>query len=468
MNCYPCFGAHFGLFASTARICASKGLSWVCVCLFCLLSANAHAQILYGNTYGGNLVKINAATCEICVIGTLQGAGGNLNDIVVLPDGNILGMAGGGGSGLYLYEPCNSGPIWGSLVRTLGGVLAPNGLVYLSTLDPNIGLSVFDPATNTVTFLGPWPSGVGVQEMFYENGILYGVGFNPGPPLSSFVVQINTSDPSQSVIVVQNASFNILGGGMTNGVYNTNIISLKTLSQYNLATNTFETLCDYTDPVLYPYLNQGIRGLTDLPPGVEEIPCLCQATDAGTIDDWLQTLCVPDGAIVLHHGDEVLDCNDLLQYILFTNLNDTLGSIVMVSNTPNFPYDPNIIQLGVTYYMAAIAGNILGGNVDLDDPCLDISNTAQVIWSGPPAVTFSAADPNLCIGGCVTVNVVLVGVPPFSLSGILISNGVNIGTFSQNYDAHTGTLTVCAPPGTPFGSLQVQATALTDAACTCN
>ncbi|MBK9338134.1 MAG: hypothetical protein IPM98_16950 [Lewinellaceae bacterium] len=439
--------------------------------LFCIalgfFSPTLRAQILYGITYGGNLVRIDPNTCEICPIGTLQGAGGNLNDIVVLPDGNILGMAGGGGTGLYLYEPGNPGPVWASPVRTLGGVLAPNGLVYLSTLDPNIGLSVFDPATNTVTFLGPWPAGVGVTELFFENGILYGVGFNNGPPVTAQIIQINIADPSQSVIVIQNVPMNIAGGGLTNGVYNTNNINLKTLSQYDPATNTNTVLCDFSDMNLYPFLNQGIRGLTDLPPGVDPLPCPCE-TDAGTISNWLQTICIPNDALVFHNGDEFLESDDLLQYILFTDLTDTLGSIVATSNTPVFLYDPVIMQPGVTYYVAAIAGNDLNGNVDLDDPCLHISNTAQVIWTGPPAVTFTAGNPDLCIGGCLTLNVALTGVAPFSLNGNLISSGVVIGTFSENYNANTGTLVVCAPPGTPLGAIQVQATALTDAACTCD
>lgn len=446
----------------------SNGYIFLVYMALIFFSPTLRAQILYGVTYGGTVVKIDPNTCEICPIGTLQGAGGNLNDIVVLPDGNILGMAGGGGSGLYLYEPGNPGPIWGSQIRTLGGVLAPNGLVYLSTLDPTIGLSVFDPATNTVTYLGPWPAGVGVTELFYENGILYGVGFVNGPPVSAQIIQINIADPSQSIIVVQNVPMNMVGGGLTNGVYNTNNISLKILSQYDPATNTNTVLCDFTDMNLYPFLNQGIRGLTDLPPGVEPMPCLCE-TDAGTITNWLQAICIPNDAVVFHNGDDVLDSDDLLQYILFTDLNDTLGSIIAISNTPVFPYDPATMQPGVTYYVAAIAGNDLNGNVDFDDPCFDISNAAQVIWTGPPSVYFTVGNPDLCIGGCVTLDVELIGVAPFSLSGNVISNGIVIGTFSQNYNANTGTLVVCAPPGTPLGTIQVQATVLTDAAaCPCD
>ncbi|MFZ4476954.1 MAG: hypothetical protein ACOYPR_17295, partial [Saprospiraceae bacterium] len=74
----------------------------------------------------------------------------------------------------------------------------------------------------------------------------------------------------------------------------------------------------------------------------------------------------------------VLDGDDILQYILFSNPNDTAGSIVATSASPSFTFGPPL-QTGVTYYVAAMAGNNLNDNVDLSDPCLDFSNARAVV-----------------------------------------------------------------------------------------
>jgi hypothetical protein len=117
----------------------------------------------------------------------------------------------------------------------------------------------------------------------------------------------------------------------------------------------------------------------------------------------------------------------------------------------------------VAYYLATIAGDNLNGNVDLADPCLDISNTAaQVTWRPLPAVAFSVNNPAICAGECRTVMATFTGTPPFSLT-----YNTPFGAFTQTFGGNTGTFQVCAPAGTPPGTLTVQATSLTDAWCLC-
>lgn len=121
------------------------------------------------------------------------------------------------------------------------------------------------------------------------------------------------------------------------------------------------------------------------------------------------------------------------------------------------------MQTGVTYYVAAVAGNNNGGNVDLNDPCLDFSNANPVVWRPLPTVTFSVANPNVCAGACTTVAATFTGTPPFTLSYDTPATGTQTQTFAGN----TGTFQVCTPAGSLPGSFSVQATALTDAWCTC-
>jgi len=189
----------------------------------------------------------------------------------------------------------------------------------------------------------------------------------------------------------------------------------------------------------------------------------CCETDAGTMLEQTLHACINEPATLTHNGDEMLDGNDLLQFILFSDPNDTLGSIIAISNTPTFTFNSATMQIGVTYYVAAIAGNNVGGNVDFDDPCFDISdNAAELIWHPLPEVELQTDTSDVCPGDCHTLTAVLTGTPPFTLT---ITSPA--GTTTVTIGATTGTFQICLPPGTPPGSFTVQATALADAYCTC-
>ena len=187
----------------------------------------------------------------------------------------------------------------------------------------------------------------------------------------------------------------------------------------------------------------------------------CQ-TDAGSMQEESLHACINEPATLTHNGDEVLDNDDLLQFILFSDLNDTLGSIIATSNTPTFTFDPATMQTGVTYYVAAIAGNNVGGNVDFNDPCFDISNAIEVTWHPLPEVELQTDNSDVCAGDCRTLTATLTGTPPFTLT---VSSPA--GTTTVTIQNNTGTFQICPPPGTPPGSFTVLATALTDAYCSC-
>ena len=143
---------------------------------------------------------------------------------------------------------------------------------------------------------------------------------------------------------------------------------------------------------------------------------------------------------------------------------NTEKTIVATSNTPSFAFAPPM-QTGVVYYLAAMAGNNNGGNVDLADPCLDFSNANPIIWRPLPSVTLSVPDPNLCAGGCATLAVSFSGTAPFTLTYATPPPAVPVTQFFPGY---TGSLLVCSPTTAPVGSWLVQATALSDAYCTCS
>ena len=191
--------------------------------------------------------------------------------------------------------------------------------------------------------------------------------------------------------------------------------------------------------------------------------CCCE-TDAGEITSDPLSLCPDDIATVPAAQLTNLEADDLLQYILFSDLDDTLGTIISTSNTPNFFFIPATMQLGTLYYIAAIAGNNVGGNVDLTDNCLDISNAIETIWNPYPSVTFSVGNPEVCAGDCTDVTATFTGTPPFLLSYTTSGNPPTDLSFTGN----TGIFQVCVDANATPGNLVLQATNLIDANCGCN
>jgi hypothetical protein len=191
--------------------------------------------------------------------------------------------------------------------------------------------------------------------------------------------------------------------------------------------------------------------------------CCCE-TDAGEITSNPLSLCPDDIATVPDAQETNLDADDLLQYILFSDLNDTLGSIISTSAAPSFSFNPATMQLGTSYYIAAIAGNNVNGNVDLADECLSISNAILVIWRPLPTVAFSVANPDVCAGECTDVTATFTGTAPFTLT----YSTPSAGSFTQTFFGSTGVFSVCSAPGSPPGSFLIQATSLVDVYCTCN
>jgi len=424
-------------------------------------SPSVYGQIVYatGNDNNGQqyMYKIDLSTCTFCAV-TPPSTNIGVSDVVLLPNGNHLHVTGNFTNGLKrLLPPPSTQVVWqaNNPQSYYTGQLAPNGLVYLAGLN---GLGTLDPATNTVTYLGNWPSSFNsVVDLYYVNGILYGTALDI-PNGNPILVQIDVNNPSQSTVVGPLFVTNGAEGGTWNGALGLFYIDLSfDIYFYDPITGNSTLICDIPPGV-------ALIGLSFPPAGLPEYDCLVTCTtDAGTIPQaGPYNTCTNATLTFPAATGTVLDANDLLRYILFTNPSDTAGSIVATSATPSFTFAPPL-QTGVTYYIAAMAGNGVSGNVDLNDPCLDFSNALQVVWRPLPTVTFSAANPNVCAGACTTVTATFTGTAPFTLT----YTSPATGTVTQTFPGNTGTFQVCTLPGSPSGSLVVQATNLVDGWCTC-
>jgi hypothetical protein len=427
-----------------------KKIRLLCISIVLSLPLFTTAQIMYGIAGGGGnqfIIRINAATCETCPVQRIINDS-NISDLAVLPNGNIITV---GPFAIRVYDPPSAIPI--STLNTApsqfpsGVTVSASGTVYVSG---DFGLGIFNPVSNTYTPIGPFPAAFpAVSDLFYDGTQLMGVAAGP------CLVVINVTNPSLSTLstcvppIDMTGTSLVLGSGLLGA--NTDL-----LFSIDPATGNITSLCDFT---VLPY---GVLAIEYVPPSIPMPGCLC-LTNAGTVASTNLTRCTNQTVSVAYNGNATLEADDVLSYILFSNPSDTLGSIIAQNATGVFAFDPVTMQTGVTYYLATIAGNNLSGSPDPNDPCLDFSNAATVVWRPTPAVGFTVANASLCAGDCRTVTATFTGVPPFVLT--YTAPG---GTFTRNFSGNVGTFQVCAPAGTPPGPLTVQATNLTDAWCTCN
>ena len=151
--------------------------------------------------------------------------------------------------------------------------------------------------------------------------------------------------------------------------------------------------------------------------------CNC-ATDAGNMDFTNSpiVLCRGSDIEVVHIGNEFLDVNDNLIYVLHTNAGTTLGTVLATSTTTTIP-NPGGLILGQTYYVSAVAGNNDGsGGVDLTDICLSVSQGVAVSFY-LPEIVLDQID-TMCANDCFDFTGTITGAEPFDIVYV-INSGTN-------------------------------------------
>lgn len=425
---------------------------------------------------GFSLGYIDLATCTYCEefqlpVSSFLNSG--LTDVVPLNNGNVVGIGFSGD--IKVFNPPSATPIStlnlpvSGLISISGGVLDPSGNVIITGVDFVAGdqipkVWVFNPVTNTATLVGTGaPNSYFLDEPFYWNGALHCFGTEISPSNTFGLLTFSLTNPLTISLVnsLPSAcgapSASIVSGPFT-GIYS------GVLDPSCDGTEVFEV--DYDDLTATSICNISpndlVYGLGSVPPGYPPPPSACACTtDAGEITTANQTLCANEDLNFINENT-ALQPGDLLQFILSTNPANLTGSIIATSNTPDFSFTAPL-QTGVTYYVTAIAGNGVGGDVDLNDPCLDLSNSIQVVWSALPAVSFSLAPNQVCAGICQNIQVSLTGAQPFSLV-FETSAGA---TQSQTFTTTSGVIQVCPPSGFT-GDFTISATSLSDANCVCN
>ncbi|MGB0165450.1 MAG: hypothetical protein ACPF8V_01225 [Luteibaculum sp.] len=140
--------------------------------------------------------------------------------------------------------------------------------------------------------------------------------------------------------------------------------------------------------------------------------CGC-ATDAGVISVGpQQTICDGSFYTVNYLGGFINDGDDIFEFILHDSPTSTIGNVFARNRTGTFGFVPGLME-NTTYYISVVAGDEVGGQVDLTDDCLDsrIGQPVQFISLPDPVLD---VDPDTsCIGANVTLS-----ASGFSTNGI--------------------------------------------------
>lgn len=197
----------------------------------------------------------------------------------------------------------------------------------------------------------------------------------------------------------------------------------------------------------------------------------CCATNAGALDTAALFVCGPKTLSVNYLGNQNLEPNDTLRFILYANPANPMGSILQYSDSLKFPFLPGITEFDVTYYTAVIAGNQLpNDSVDTADPCFSFVKGGKIIWRKIPAITVGSPPESVCQDGCVDVLFEFTGAPPFEFNWLIEQGGQILLLKSETSDTLQKIITVCPSdfdiPGS-HGDLHFRVNFLQDKFCGC-
>jgi hypothetical protein len=401
------------------------------------------------------ILSLNLVTCETTVLGANLNLPERPRGICQMPDTNIYILCRNpnnfnNSTLVFRYNP-NTNALDNMLTVPAGtarAMIALNDSIII--LHTSFALYEYNINQNTATFITSLSGSFEFRSLFFYNGQLYGQNesgflFNIQYP-SGVVTSVNhqTGLPITSVCNIIVLGNNTWPGGT------------GTLDWGNKSIN----------PLCYNSYNVANQGVYATDPFNDTGPlCDCE-TEAGTSGNMPPIVCVPNSFNVPHNGNELLDGDDNLIYVL--GYYDMSGpkfayQVVHYYTQPILEFIPGVTEPGVWYYVFAIAGSALGDGVDFNDICLDAQFIRQIQWRAAPSVSFSAQ--NACPSGCQMVDVAFTGTGPYTLT-YQVTAGATQQTFTQTFGNSTASIQVCPPPGYE-GPVEVQATALVDAWCTC-
>ena len=136
--------------------------------------------------------------------------------------------------------------------------------------------------------------------------------------------------------------------------------------------------------------------------GDHTCPCI---SESGTyVFDQLE-LCGEEVYDITAVLDTVLDANDILSFLILSELPgaEVTPDIIVHENQEGVINFIPGMEYGEVYYVAIAVGDELMGNVDLDDPCLSVTEIASFTYTQNPTIGFDSVDEAYCEGDIVSV-----------------------------------------------------------------
>ncbi|MEZ4931883.1 MAG: choice-of-anchor L domain-containing protein [Saprospiraceae bacterium] len=150
------------------------------------------------------------------------------------------------------------------------------------------------------------------------------------------------------------------------------------------------------------------------------------ATSVGNMNIAPISLC-GTGCLTADYDDSAayLEPDDVLEFILHTGAANLIVDELSRNDVPTFCFDPMTMQLGITYYISAAAGNNDGnGHVDLNDECTEVSFGTPITFHERPIASVNPPD----ILTCAVTEVDLIGTS--TISGSTFNWFTNSGIIS--------------------------------------
>lgn len=159
-------------------------------------------------------------------------------------------------------------------------------------------------------------------------------------------------------------------------------------------------------------------------------PILCDClSEAGEMPSGQIDLCITADSIFLDFlGGDNLDSDDTTGFVIHSGTGNFLVDPVFFSAVDSFPL-PDTLEAGQLYYISRVVGNSLAnGNVDLSDPCLDVSPGQQLFIYGLPDFTL---DDSVAVCG-LEARIAVINAETGVIDVVSNSTGANITFDVQN------------------------------------
>lgn len=142
--------------------------------------------------------------------------------------------------------------------------------------------------------------------------------------------------------------------------------------------------------------------------GTHTCPCISKAGSMVSASTIPVEFCVTANASAQHNGQQVLDGNDVLSFLLSSDPNDPISSMIEHSSSPSFGFIAGMTP-GLVYYICPIAGDNDGnGLVNLNSTCKEFAAGAPIRFIALPQASVSGST-HACQGDSVVLSFNAVG-----------------------------------------------------------